>query len=132
MDKKMEIEGISCEQIIQTFLMKGQMITIYYTLGVIWPLWQLLSSAIVAWEQSWDNMSMSEWGCTLLKFFFLQKQAKPNLAGLQIEIPNRVHGLEFKWERKWSLQETVKFLTLPYFFVRDIGEGILSSVGFLS
>ena len=56
MDKKMEIEGVSCEQIIQTFLVKGQVITIYYTLGVIWPLRQLLSSAIVSWRQSWDNM----------------------------------------------------------------------------
>lgn len=56
MDKKMEIEGVSYEQIIQTFLVKGQVITIYYTLGVIWPLRQLLSSAIVSWKQSWDNM----------------------------------------------------------------------------
>lgn len=33
MDKNMEIEGVSCEQIIQTFPVTGQMITVYYTLG---------------------------------------------------------------------------------------------------
>lgn len=60
---------------------------------------------------------MSEWGCTLIKFFFLQKQAKPDLAGLQIEIPNRVHGLDgIQVREKMELQEIVKFLTLAVFF----------------
>ena len=40
---------------------------------------------------------MSEWGCTLINFFFLQKQAKPDLAGLQVEMEMATHSGILAW-----------------------------------